>query len=322
MTTTPRRDQTVELENPVPGRPAGLLRTYATGHTVWAEEAGALTARRAPGTAQQPPIDEILASIRRIIAEDHQEIASTDDLVAFFKHQPATHETVRGMFTKDATVVRFATTPKNEEILADIWARNAAEGHGNLEIPGTNVHLVNFSACPDCGEVHSMKDLECYYFDPKPDPGLRRSMQFRRDTRVSCKECGHLFLPSLVVVDGEVDFETQMLCRVQTLDAIQRWHKDERSERVLGAKPDNLVVRPVNDDVPEDGARIAAIRNDLSIQTLAKTPDLLANFLQYTPPPQILRFTAGKLDPAEDIVFGTWFPVANTDRIERLARAG
>lgn len=307
----------VDLESPTP-----------TSRTVWREAAGDLIACREPHQeprrGAEPPVAEILAAIRRLIGGEVPEIRSADDLVSFFKAQPATHEPVRGLFTKDASVIRFASTPRNEEILADIWARNAAEGHGNLEIPGTDVQLVNFSSCPECGEVHSMKDLECYYFNPKPDPGIRREMQFHRDTRVSCKECGHLFLPSLVVVDGGggIDFETQLLCRVQTLDAIHRWYRDERSLPVLGAKPDNLVIRPANDDAPDDHSRIAAIRNDLLIADLARAPGLLTNFLQYTPPPQILRFTAGSLDPTEDIVFGTWFPVANTDRIERLARAG
>ncbi len=252
---------------------------------------------------EEPSMTEILASIRRILSEEDdyeparravwKEIASANDLVEFVKKRDFEPNGEYGLFTKDASVLVWEKDPNGDEILADIQARNAADGAGNIRVPGTDVELINFSYCPRCSEIHSFNDLQRYYVHPKPVPGVGTAALFRKDTRVSCKACGHYFLPSLVIADGTPVNETQFLCRTQVIEAIET----QVDRRVLTRKESNVL---------HDDKGRKAILNDVVVPDLEPRPGLLVNFLQYMPADQMIAFLNGEHIQRGHVVYGAW----------------
>lgn len=216
-----------------------------------------------------------------------------------------------GLFEKDIAVCKFFEDRKGETILADIIAKNEASGMGNVQIPNTNIKLINYSYCPQCGETYSQKDLSLYYANPiiRPERTLRETL--RKETRVVCKHCQTSFLPTLIIVDGSPKSAMQYLCRNQVIDAIEVYMDERYHVPVLTQKRDNYQIRP------DDG--FEACLNDLDIHKLEKAPTLISNFLQYTPPPLMLSFIDGTNVAAGDVVFGRWQEKATPE--QRHARA-
>lgn len=206
-----------------------------------------------------------------------------------------------GMFDSEATMVRFADTSGNEAILAEIRAANRAEGQGVITVAGTGIELINFSACPGCGKVYSMGALQAYYRNPKADPRISRRDQFRMDTRVCCEQCQTWFLPALLIIDETPKQECQFLCRLQTIEAIEKHYQDEFSQPVLTRRPENIKYR----SSAKENRTLRAVRNDVSMAELPAT--LAVNILQYTPPPLMPNFLSGENLSNGDILFGAWF---------------
>jgi hypothetical protein len=201
-----------------------------------------------------------------------------------------------GLFDKDVSVLRYFDLGKNEELLEDIKQKNEQTGAGNIAIPNTGITLINYSFCPQCKTIYSFKDVVDYYKNPKPDMAFKnRVHQCREDTRVCCAHCGAYFLPSLIIADGTPKNETQFLCRLQTIDAVEAFFANQNM-RVLTKKKSNLMQQ----------GNMRAIRNDVYLKTLEKRPTLITNMLQYTPMSLMLNFINGSNVEKGDILFNQW----------------
>jgi len=201
-----------------------------------------------------------------------------------------------GVFYNDVAVCRFFNGKKNENILADIKKKNEEQGMGNVKIPNTNITLFNYSFCPNCNTIYSFKEVTEYFEKPIPDPMYKNyAHQSRNDTRVYCHNCGTFFLPSLVISDGTPKMEIQFLCRVQTINAVEKFMLTKGTD-VLTRKKDNIV----NKD------KLRAIKNDVSIKELEKKPTLITNIIQYTPVNLIMNFIEGKNIGKGDLLFNEW----------------
>jgi hypothetical protein len=236
---------------------------------------------------------------------------SIEDFEAFLKkrNQP---ENPYGIFDADTTMCRFFDSKNGENLLADIEKKNEEQGMGNIPIPHTNIRLINYSICPQCGHIFSFKDLADYYANPKPDTRFKnRANQFREDTRVCCTECSSYFLPALVIADGTPKNEVQFLCRVQTMNAIERFYLN-KGIKVLSLNEENIIKREgpetvrTERKVKEPAApvtfvnrlfhpkaagpgktvnkhTITGIRNDVLLKEMEAKPALISNLIQYTP---------------------------------------
>jgi len=205
-------------------------------------------------------------------------------------------------FIRDATMVRLRDHKNGEEVLADIERKNEAENMGNHAIPGTNIKLINFSVCPKCARVFSFKDLSDYYAKPKRDERFKdMKEQFRRDTRVHCEDCGEYFLPALVISEGTPRNETQFLCRIQTMSAIEDFYASKRGAKVLSKNAKNLIKT-----TPLKSSPVKAIRNDVFIKDMEAKPTLIANLLQYTPAKYVINIIDGSNYRKKDPLFGDW----------------
>jgi len=92
-------------------------------------------------------------------------------------------------FSQSLIMCRFFETTNNENILADIEKKNKEQNMGNINIPNTNIKLINFSICPKCGRTFSFKELIDYYANPNSDSAFKsRKRQYREDTRAFCHE--------------------------------------------------------------------------------------------------------------------------------------
>ena len=199
-----------------------------------------------------------------------------------------------GIDNSNISVNRFFKDKHSENILSDIKDKNSRLKMGNVKIPGTNIELINYSICPCCQTIFSYRDLMEYYSNPKVNKAIHRAAQIRLDTKVCCKNCDLYFIPSLVIVDGIPKNEMQFLCRLQTIDAIERYYKKNFNKNVLSAKFQNLIIKNRN----------MAILNDIHLNELADKPTLISNFLQYTPAPLIINMLEGKNIKKRDIVYG------------------
>jgi hypothetical protein len=209
------------------------------------------------------------------------------------KFQP---EKPYGIFDKDVSICRFFNSQNNDNLLTDIIKKNEEQGLGNIKIPNTNIMLVNYSICPKCNTSYGYKEITDYYKNPKPDIMYKsRARQFRNDTRVFCHNCNTYFLPSLIISDGTPKNEVQFLCRVQTIDAVEKYMLSKNT-KVL-TKEENNIVR-------KEGLR--AIKNDVSIMYLEEKPTLITNMIQYTPFNLITNFIDGTNVEKGDLLFGEW----------------
>jgi hypothetical protein len=120
--------------------------------------------------------------------------------------------------------------------------------------------------------------------NPTPDPAFENQIQqFRNDTRVCYHECGGYFLPSLVISDGTPRNETQFLCEMQTMNAIEKFAQEQEAA-ILMREGENILYR--------EG--FSGLRNDVWLRDLEPKPTLLVNLLQYTPPDWMLNLINGK----------------------------
>ena len=212
-------------------------------------------------------------------------------------------EDIYGFHTsgKEVTMCRFFESKDGETILADIDKKNKEQNMGSISIPNTNIKLINYSICPKCKTVFTFKDLMDYYKNPKPDSIFKnRGYQMREDTRVCCYECGEYYLPALVISDGTPKNEVQFLCRIQTVEAVERFFMD-KGQKILSKNKNNIFK----------GNGYITIRNDLLLQQLEQKPTLISNMLQYTPINLMSNLIDGSNIEKGDILFGKMNPVYN-----------
>jgi hypothetical protein len=227
--------------------------------------------------------------------------------LGYLRGQAGKEEPRIGLYTGNASIVRFSATEHAENVLSDIRALNDKEGCGNLRIPGTSVELINFSRCPSCGKLYGFRELSAYYANPDTDPSFPfRPAQLRGDTRVHCRDCGEWFIPSLVLADALERDEKQFLCRLQTVDAVERYVADTRKRQVLSRKSDNIV---------QDGA-MGYIVNDVDITWLYDRATLIVNLLQYSTPPLMVSFIDRKNVERRDPLFGMRFFIADSKKLQ------
>ena len=202
-------------------------------------------------------------------------------------------------FDKEITMCRFFESKNSEEILAEIERKNREQNMGNIAIPNTNIKLINYSICPKCKTVFSFKDLMDYYKNPKQDSIFKnRGQQLREDTRISCYECNEYFLPALVISGGTPINEVQLLCRMQTVEAIERFFAD-KGQLILSRNKKNIAKGP----------GFITIRNDVPLQQLESKPALISNILQYTPINLMPNLIDGTNIEKGDVLFGKMRPI-------------
>lgn len=248
----------------------------------------------------QREIEELLAVTSRAFFDEAGYTCawkSLDEFHSFITKRDHVPEKHYGIFEKDISVCRFFDDKKGESILADIIAKNTQTGMGNVNIPGTDVKLVNYSYCPKCETIYTQQDLKDYYNKPAVRPGNNLRYTLRKETRVICKNCETPFLPTLIIVDRSPKNSVQYLCRMQVIDAVEVFMTEEYGESVLTKNLKNIISR-------NDGC--VACLNDLEIRKLEKKPTFITNFIQYSPPPLILNFIDGTNVEKGDVVFDSW----------------
>jgi hypothetical protein len=245
----------------------------------------------------QEEIDQLLTAISdgRDSRAAFESIEAFEEYLTKRKHTP---EKPYGIFDKDVSICRYFNSGNNDNLLADIKKKNEEQGLGNIKIPNTDITLINYSFCPKCKTIYSFRDVVNYYRNPKPDVRYKnKANQFRNDTRVYCDNCDTYFLPSLIVSDGTPKNEVQFLCRVQTIEAVEKYMLS-KNIKVLTEKEGNIVYK--------DGFRLKAIKNDVSIKDLEKKPALITNIIQYTPFNKIMNFIDGTNVKKGDLLFDEW----------------
>jgi hypothetical protein len=244
----------------------------------------------------QDEIDQLLAAIN---AGEPDSISAFDDIEAFenfLTKRKNTPEKPYGIFDKDISICRFFDSNKNENLLEDIKKKNEEQGYGNINIPNTNITLINYSFCHKCKTIFSFKDITDYYLNPNPDHRYKsRSYQYRQDTRIYCYNCHTYFIPSLIIADGTPKNEVQFLCRVQTIDAVEEYFF-QKEINVLTRNKNNIVKR----------GNLKAIKNDVFIKDLEEKPTLITNILQYTPYKLIINLIDGTNVEKGDLLFNEW----------------
>jgi len=251
-----------------------------------------------------------------------------DNIEEFEKYLLSRHqqETSYGIFDKDITVCKFFESKNGDKVLEDIKLKNEAENMGNIQIPNTNIQLINYSICPKCGHIFSFKEISDYYLNPRPDPKFKnKTQQYREDTRVFCNECETYFLPALVIVDGTPKNEVQFLCRIQTMNAIENYYQN-KGIKVLSQKDGNIVKqetdsptktvqnagtsfidRLFNNPFPNKKTAkkiISGIKNDVLIKEMEDKPTLISNLIQYTPASLMFNLIEGTNAKNGDLLFG------------------
>jgi hypothetical protein len=202
-----------------------------------------------------------------------------------------------GLFgSQDVSICRFYNSENNDNRLSDIMKKNEEQGMGNIKIPNTNITLINYSFCPKCRTIYSYREVVNYYRNPRPDAWYgNKANQYRNDTRVYCYNCDTYFLPSLIISDGTPKNEVQFLCRVQTINAVEKFMLS-KNIKVLTKEESNIVYKD----------RLRAIKNDISIKELEKKPTLITNIIQYTPYNLIMNFIDGTNIGEGDLLFDEW----------------
>ena len=203
-----------------------------------------------------------------------------------------------GMFSKDITMCRLSNSKNGESLLADIEQKNAEQGMGNVQIPNTNIRLINYSVCPICGKIFSFKDLAEYYRHPETDKRFKTpSEQVRNDTRVNCRDCKTWFLPALVIVDKTPKNEVQFLCRNQTLNAVENFFM-KKGRSVLTKRSINILADTATGN--------KAVMNDVYLRHMEEKPTLIVNMLQYTPANLSINLMDGSNVEKGDVLYGWW----------------
>jgi hypothetical protein len=243
----------------------------------------------------QAEIDQLLTAINA----DGNPIKGFSDIESFEEYLTKREfhpEKPYGIFDEDVSICRYFNSGNNDNLLADIQKKNDEQGLGNIKIPNTNITLINYSFCPKCRTIYSYREVMNYYRNPKPDARYgNKANQFRNDTRVYCDNCDTYFLPSLIISDGTPKNEVQFLCRVQTINAVEKFMLS-KNIKVLTKEESNIVYKD----------RLRAIKNDVSIRDLKKKPTLITNIIQYTPFNKIMNFIDGTNVRKGDLLFDEW----------------
>lgn len=258
----------------------------------------------------QEEIDELLSPVwydKGDVTGVGKDSFDPGTFLVYLKERAGKEEPRIGLFNGNASVVRFSSTEHAENVLADIRALNETDGCGNVKVPGTSVELINFSRCPTCGKIYGFRELSAYYASPDVDPSFPfRSAQLRGDTRVHCRDCGEWFIPSLVLADGLARDERQFLCRLQTVEAVERYVAKTRKLVVLSRNPENIV---------QDGA-MGHVVNDVDIDWLSERATLIVNLLQYSTPPLMMSFIDRKNIERRDPLFGMRFIISDSKKLQ------
>jgi hypothetical protein len=242
----------------------------------------------------QYKIDQLLTAINA--GDTIKSFESISVFEKYLKKRRYSPEKPYGIFDADISICGYFNSANNEKILQDIKIKNDSQGFGNIKIPNTNITLLNYSFCQKCRTIYSYKDITEYYKNPKPDLRFRnRAHQFRTDTRVYCNNCGAYFLPSLIISDGTPQNEVQFLCRVQTIDAVEKYFSIKNIS-VLTKNKNNLVQKN----------NLRAIKNDVFIKDLDEKPTLITNIIQYTPYNYIMNLIDGTNVEKGDLLFNEW----------------
>jgi hypothetical protein len=98
-----------------------------------------------------------------------------------------------------------------------------------------------------------------------------------------------------VISDGTPKNEVQFLCRVQTIDAVEKYFS-QKNIPVLTKNKDNIIQR----------GGLRAIKNDIYIKDLDKKPSLITNIVQYTPFNLIMNLIDGTNVEKGDLLFNEW----------------
>jgi hypothetical protein len=242
----------------------------------------------------QDEIDQLLTAINAGDSiNSFENIEAFEEYLTKRKHTP---EKPYGVFDEDISICRFFDSSKNENLLEDIKRKNEEQGYGNIKIPNINITLINYSFCPNCKTIFSFKEITEYYMNPKVDHKYKnRAHQYREDTRVHCNNCSAYFLPSLIISDGAPKNEVQFLCRVQTIDAVEKYFS-RKSVRVLTKDKKNIIQK----------GNKKAIKNDVFIKDLDEKPTLVTNIVQYTPYNLIINLIDGTNVEKGDLLFNEW----------------
>jgi hypothetical protein len=240
----------------------------------------------------QVEINQLLAAINA----GWNAFESIEEFEKFLIERKFQPEKPYGVAHRDVSICRFFDSENNDNLLADIMKKNEEQGMRNIKIPNTNITLINYSFCPKCKTIYSFREVLNYYKNPNPDTSyINKAHQFRNDTRVFCNNCNSYFLPSLVISDGTPKKEVQFLCRIQTIDAVEKYMLS-KNKKVLTKKKSNVVYK--------DGLR--GIKNDVSIMDLKERPTLITNIIQYTPYNMIMNFIDGSNFEKGDLLFDEW----------------
>ena len=244
-----------------------------------------------------------------------------DDIEEFEKYLLTRPQPTKpyGIFDKDVAMCRFFESKDGDKVLEDIRQKNQTENMGNIRIPNTNIELINYSICPKCGHIFSFKDISDYYLNPRPDPLFKNiKQQYREDTRVFCNECETYFLPALVIIDGTPKSEVQLLCRIQTMNAIEAFYHGKGIE-VLSKRNTNVVKKEVDTITKtvqsgnssfskrlqkNEKKTITGIKNDVLLKEMEEKPTLISNLVQYTPANIVMNLIEGTNVKNGDLLFG------------------
>jgi len=201
-----------------------------------------------------------------------------------------------GLFDRNISICKFFDSKNSDNLLADIMKKNEEQGLGKIKIPNTDITLINYSVCPKCKTIYSFSEVVNYYRNPRPDAWFKNTAhQLRNDTRVYCDNCNTYFLPSLIISDGTPKNEVQFLCRVQTINAVEKFMLSNNI-KVLTEEKRNIVYKD----------NLRAIKNDVSIKDLKEKPTLITNIIQYTPYNLIKNFIDGTNIEKGDLLFDEW----------------
>jgi hypothetical protein len=243
----------------------------------------------------QDEIDQLLTAIGAGYG-GHGRYESVEAFEEFLVNRKFTPEKPYGIFDEDVSVCRFFNSEKNENLLEDIKRKNDEQGSGNITIPNTNIMLINYSYCTECKTVYSFKEVIDYYKHPVPDAKyLNMAHQHRNDTRVFCNNCNTYFIPSLIIADGTPKNEVQFLCRIQTIDAVEKYFI-EKNINVLTRNKGNIIQKE----------KMRAIKNDVYLKNLEEKPTLITNIIQYTPFNLIANLIDGSNVDKGDLLFDEW----------------
>ncbi|MDR2495231.1 MAG: hypothetical protein LBD24_08425 [Spirochaetaceae bacterium] len=256
---------------------------------------------------------------------------SQEDFEGFLTKASLPAEPVYGVSGAETPVCRFFETPDSGRLLQETLAKNKADGAGTLRLPNSAIQLVNFAVCPKCGRLFSFKELAQYYARPRPDSQYKAPAdQTREDARMFCSACVLYFIPSLLVVGGKPERETQFLSRLQTMYFIEQ-HFARRDVRVLSNNDENFVRKDKfhTKSMPKETASVQlflnnsiaayttetpaaskalvkGILNDVFLKELEEKPALVCNLVYYTPPALIPNLIEGANVACSDAIFGVW----------------